>query len=42
VTTLFVVPCIYSLVVANQFETEPRPLPGEIGAAPEQPHSNAD
>ena len=42
VTTLFVVPCVYSLVVPNQFEEEPVPLPGEFGAAPEEPHSNAD
>lgn len=42
VTTLVVVPCIYSLVVPNKFEKEPAPLPGEIGAAEEAPHSNAD
>ena len=29
VTTLFVVPCVYSLVVPNKFEKEQRPLPGE-------------
>ena len=28
VTTLFVVPCVYSLVVPNRFEAEPEPLPG--------------
>lgn len=31
VTTLFVVPCIYSLVVPNKFEKERPPLPGEPG-----------
>ena len=29
VTTLFVVPCVYSLLVANRFETQDEPLPGE-------------
>lgn len=28
ITTLFVVPCLYSLVVPNKLEDEPKPLPG--------------
>lgn len=34
VTTLFVVPCVYSLVVPNRFDSEPRTLPGEAGLPP--------
>jgi multidrug efflux pump subunit AcrB len=34
VTTLFVVPCIYSLVVPNTREPEPEPLPGDPGYRP--------
>jgi len=33
-TTLFVVPCIYSLVVPNRFEPPEEPLPGEPNYAP--------
>ena len=33
-TTLLVVPCVYSLFVANKFEPEPEPLPGEPGYVP--------
>lgn len=29
VTTLLVVPCVYSLVVPNRFEPKPEPLPGD-------------
>ncbi len=34
VTTLFVVPCVYSLLVPNKFEEEDEPLPGEPGYKP--------
>ncbi|MDB5309192.1 MAG: mdtC 1 [Gemmataceae bacterium] len=34
VTTLFVVPCMYSLVVPNKLEEEAEPLPGEPGYNP--------
>ena len=34
VTTLLVVPCMYSLVVPNRFEEEDEPLPGEPGYNP--------
>ena len=34
VTTLFVVPCVYSLLVANKFEAEDEPLPGDPGYCP--------
>lgn len=34
VTTLIVVPCVYSLVVPNRFEKERQPLPGEPGWTP--------
>ncbi|OWK43360.1 efflux RND transporter permease subunit [Fimbriiglobus ruber] len=33
-TTLFVVPCVYSLIVPNKFEEEEEPLPGEPGHDP--------
>ena len=33
-TTLFVVPCVYSLLIPNTFEAEPLPLPGEPGYVP--------
>jgi multidrug efflux pump subunit AcrB len=33
-TTLLVVPCIYSLLVANKFDPEEEPLPGEPGYVP--------
>jgi multidrug efflux pump subunit AcrB len=33
-TTLLVVPCVYSLLVANKFDPEEEPLPGEPGYAP--------
>jgi multidrug efflux pump subunit AcrB len=33
-TTLFVVPCVYSLLVANKFDAEEEPLPGEPGYVP--------
>jgi hypothetical protein len=33
-TTLFVVPCVYSLLIPNRLEKEPRPLPGDPGWAP--------
>ncbi|MCC6417286.1 MAG: efflux RND transporter permease subunit [Gemmataceae bacterium] len=43
-TTLFVVPCIYSLLVPNKFEKELRPLPGEPGWEPSgsQPRGGAE
>jgi Cu/Ag efflux pump CusA len=31
-TTLFVVPCVYSLLVPNRFEEDEKPLPGEAAA----------
>jgi len=34
VTTLFVVPCIYSLVVPDKHEESSEPLPGELGYQP--------
>src|SRR5271170_6201842 len=36
-TTLLVVPCVYSLLVANKFEQEEEPLPGEEGYVPSGP-----
>jgi multidrug efflux pump subunit AcrB len=33
-TTLLVVPCVYSLLVANKFDPEEEPLPGEPGYVP--------
>jgi multidrug efflux pump subunit AcrB len=33
-TTLFVVPCVYSLLVPNRHESLPAPLPGEPGYVP--------
>jgi len=33
-TTLFVVPCVYSLLVPNRFESPEEPLPGEAGYVP--------
>lgn len=36
VTTLLVVPCIYSLLVANKFEEKPEPLPTEPGYVPSE------
>jgi multidrug efflux pump subunit AcrB len=35
-TTLLVVPCVYSLLVANRFEEKEEPMPGEPGYAPGQ------
>jgi Cu/Ag efflux pump CusA len=34
VTTLLVVPCVYSLLVPNKFEPSRGPLPGDPGATP--------
>ena len=34
VTTLLVVPCVYSLLVANKFEDDDEPLPGDAGHNP--------
>jgi multidrug efflux pump subunit AcrB len=34
VTTLLVVPCVYSLLVANKFEGDDEPLPGDAGHNP--------
>jgi hypothetical protein len=39
VTTLFVVPCVYSLLVPNRFEKPQQPLPGEPGGLPPGPPS---
>ena len=39
VTTLFVVPCLYSLVVPNTPEPEHEPLPGDPGYVPPMPHA---
>lgn len=36
VTTLFVVPCMYSLIVPNKLEEDNEPLPGEPGYKPEE------
>ncbi len=38
-TTLLVVPCVYSLLVANKFEPEDEPLPGEPGYVPSETHT---
>lgn len=37
VTTLIVVPCIYSLLIPNKLEPPPEPLPGEPGYEPVAP-----
>jgi multidrug efflux pump subunit AcrB len=37
VTTLLVVPCIYTLLVPDRVEKEPRPLPGEPGRIADVP-----
>jgi multidrug efflux pump subunit AcrB len=37
VTTLIVVPCVYSLLVANRFEPPDEPLPDEPGYEPTEP-----
>jgi multidrug efflux pump subunit AcrB len=42
VTTLVVVPCIYSLLVPNRLEPPPEPLPGEPGYEPTGPVEHAD
>jgi hypothetical protein len=34
VTTLLVVPCVYSLLVPNRLDPPEEPLPGEEGYAP--------
>jgi multidrug efflux pump subunit AcrB len=42
VTTLLVVPCVYSLLVANTFEEADEALPGEPGYVPGAPHPQGD
>jgi multidrug efflux pump subunit AcrB len=42
VTTLVVVPCVYSLLVPNRLEPPPEPLPGEPGYTPVGPVEHAE
>jgi multidrug efflux pump subunit AcrB len=42
VTTLFVVPALYSLVVRGQPRPPDEPLPGEPGWSPREPHAAAE